>query len=235
MNTTEQLMKLNKESLVKLVKQLYLTNDNDYVNTIAPQGYSHESNYKDAIYSGMIDVDMEMSTVDTSLANITIDGWNITLDGDKISLLPYYKRIDLKVNKKWTIRGPIKSEIAMCMIDKYKSIYLGEYKDWNKYLVQYKDHTLVININNNNMATGIKLLQHDRMAKEMYQKRYNKKDVEWNKVEMTSEVYGDIAVGIPHEIDNIIERVETALEFLESTGSPEIDNYIKERLLDMYE
>ena len=231
-NITEQLMGLNKEVLVRLVENMRITGDTSYLYDIAPEGFSHESTFKDAKYSGMIDCDMEMSLVDTPLANIVINGWDITLDGDKVSLIPGYKKLDLKLKKKWTIKGAIKTEIVMMMIDAYKSINLGTYEGWTRYLIEYKEHTLVASINDLSMVCGLKLLQHDRLAREIYQKTYNQSDVEWRTVQLHDEVYGDMEVGIPHEYDNTVERMEVAVEFLESLMMQDGDMniYIANRL-----
>ena len=177
MNTKEILTGLDKETLVRLVMNMRITNDTSYLYDIAPEGFSHESSFKDAKYSGMIDCDMEMTLVDTPLANIVINGWDITLDGDKVSLKPGYKRIDLKVKQKWTIKGSIKTEIVMMMIDAYKSISLGTYEGWTRYMIEYKEHTLVAAINKQGMFSSLKLLKDDRIAKEMYQKAYTVNDV----------------------------------------------------------
>lgn len=233
MNAKEILTGLDKETLVRLVMNMRITGDTSYLYDIAPEGFSHESSFKDAKYSGMIDCDMEMSLVDTPLANIVINGWDITLDGDKVSLKPGYKRIDLKVKQKWTIKGSIKTEIVMMMIDAYKSISLGTHEGWTRYMIEYKEHTLVASINTLSMVCSLKLLAHDRLAKEIYQKQYKQRDVEWKEVELHDEVFGDMEVGIPHAYDDVVERMETAVEFLESLMREDqmMNEYITNRLL----
>lgn len=230
----DNLNKLSKETLIKLVINMRVTNDNSYLYEQIPESHSMESTYKDAIYAGMIDADMELSQVPNTLANVVIDGWNITLDGDPISLKPKYKRIDMKVKQKWSINGTIKTEVLMHMIHAYKSIDLGEYEGWTRTLVQYKEHTLVVGINTNGMYSSLKLLKDDRIAKEMYTKQYRNDTVEWSKVDLHDKVYGDMEVGIPHAYDDVVERMYTALEFLEDLQrqDPVMGDIIRETLTD---
>ena len=181
---------------------------------------------EEARYCGY--VDMPTTNIKT-LNSITYDGTNLHLAGDKVELIPAYKHIKLQIGN-WELKGSTKAELCLHIVDKYESSLIGEYEGWKRYLVQYKQYTLVIAISVK-MYASIKFLADDKLAKELYEIKYNTPINEWRKVEMTSKVYGDIAVGLPHVLDDIIERAEVALEFLESTmNDSELREYITERL-----
>jgi len=223
----ENLDKLSKETLIRLVMNMRVTNDNSYLYEQIPESHSVESTYKDAIYAGMIDAESEINNVDT-LANVVIEGWNITLDGDPISLKPAYRRIDMKVKGKWTVKGTIKTEVLMHMVQAYKSVDLGSYEGWTRTLIQYKEHTLVVSISDTHMYSSLKLLKDDRIAKEMYTKHHRNDTVEWSEVDLHDKVYGDMEVGIPHAYDDVVERMYTAIEFLESLQRQ--DEYLRREI-----
>lgn len=184
---------------------------------------------RDALWSGYIDLEFEMSKVKT-LSSITSDKDNIYLAGDRISLVPKFRKVDVQIGK-IKITGLTKTELLMHIIRNRESMKIGEYMGWSKYLVQYNTSVIVISINEK-MQSSVKLLKDDNMAKDMFESHYQTPINEWRKVETKSPIYGEMAIGIPHVIDDIIERVETALEFLESIEDHEVRAYISRRLED---
>ena len=202
----EQLLEMPKEDLVDLIRVLWTGQGmpEDY----APEGFSYESQYKDALYSGYIEKDMEMIAVVPTLSDIRIDGTNIYLNGDIVELVPQYKAIQLFV-KGYKITGIIKAEILARMIVDMTSTKVGDYLGWAKYLVQYKSHTLVINTKG--AIAGIKLLKNDHVAKIMYERKYPKRPiVYWADADQDEKIFGSKEISIPHAVDNLAEEIEEA-------------------------
>ena len=116
--------------------------------------------------------------------------------------------------------------------DAYKTVGLGTYEGWTRYLIEYKGHTLVASINDLSMSCGLKLLKDDRLAKEIYQANYPGQDKMFQKVEVDSPVYGHMESGIPHAYDDVVERMETAVDFLEDLMIQ--DDKMKRYVLDRF-
>ena len=211
MTGIEQLQAMDKESLIDLIEYLYLGRSSS--TEIPPQGYSVESDYKDALYSGMIDSDMEFTEVTPQLSNVTFTDGIAYLNGDKVDLIPEYKTINLYC-KGFKITGLIKAEILARMIMELPSLKIGVYMGWSKYLVQYKKHTLVINTSG--ALAGMKLLKYDHIARQMYTKQYPKRPIlEWSEIDDDEKIYGSKDISIPHAVDNMAEEVVEAIGILE--------------------
>ena len=100
------------------------------------------------------------------------------------------------------------------MVTTWKGIKVGEYAEWNKYFVEYKGHTLVVNMKQ--AMSSFKLLQYDYMAKKMYEKKYKRRPVfNWQELDESEKVYGSKDISLPNSIDNMMEEIEEAVGVLE--------------------
>lgn len=188
---------------------------------------------KEAKLSGYIDADMLGNNINT-LNSITVRDGIVYLAGDKVSLIPKYKRVELQIGR-FPITGSTKTEIVMTLLKNNEHLKIGEFMGWHKYLMQFKEHTLVISIHDR-MYSSIKLLKDDRIAKEMYKSTFKTPINEWRTVEMVSKQYGPMAIGIPHVVDDIMERIDTAVEFLESVmNDHNVARYVEFKLRSLYE
>ncbi len=205
------LLGLDKETLVDMVTQLA---NNVATEDVLPEGYNLESGFKDALYSGMVDVDMEMSAVVPEVCNVTTDDFNIYVDGDLVSIHPQYRSLVLKIGE-WVLTGIVKAEVVGTMIKNFDSLKVGEYRGWTKYFIQYKSHTLVAGFKGT--ACSLKLLKYDYMAQQMYQKAYKQPYFSRWRDDMESEkIFGPMDISLPNAVDDLLEQCMVALETLES-------------------
>ncbi len=225
MTTSEILMGYDKEDLVDMIKSLAIQDAvfEDYI----PAGFNTESGFKDQIYAGMIDKDLEMSTVVPSLSNITYDkeGETFYLCGDEVKIVPEFKSLQLYV-KDFKITGLIKTEILGNMIKELHSMKVGENQGWVRYLIDYRGHTMVISIKGS--ISGVKLLKNDHMAKRMYTKYYVRPNiVNWKEIDEDEKIYGSKEISLPNAVDQIEEEACVAMEVLaRGMKYPQVANII---------
>ena len=187
---------------------------------------------RDAMYCGYVDADMLGKNINT-LNSITDQDGVLYLAGDKVSLVPRYKHIELMIGR-FPITGSTKSELLMRLLECNQHAKVGEFMGWTKYLVQYKEHTLVVSIHER-MYSSVKLLKDDAVAKKLYEASRRTPINEWRQIEMVSKQYGAMSIGIPHVVDDIIERIDVAIEFLESVmNDHEVARYVESRLQSLY-
>ena len=211
MVSIQELTDMSKSELVDIIRALWTGDgmDAEYV----PKAFSTESSYKDALYSGYIDKELEFQSIMPGLSNITIEDNTLYLNGDEVKISEKYKTLVLTV-KGFTITGIVKTEIIAYMIAKLHSIKVGEYQGWDKYFIEYRGHTLVANIKDS--LAGLKLLKHDHMAKKMYNKMYRSKPMfNWRELDEDEAIYGSKDISLPNAIDSMMEDVEEAAGVLE--------------------
>ena len=208
---TEQLLDMDKEDLIDIIKSLWTGDTMPFDYT--PKAFSHESSYKDAMYSGYIDKDLEFQSIMPGLSNITSEDDVIYLNGDRVRFVPQFKSVNLYV-KDFKVTGLVKTEIIAYMIAKWESIKVGEFQGWDKYFIEHKGHTLVANINGS--AAGLKLLKFDHMAKKLYQKTYRSRNyTDWRELDEDEKIYGSKDISLPSSIDEMVEEVSEAVGVLE--------------------
>lgn len=208
-----QLKELDIDELRQLVSFLYEELANGGI--VEFKSTSQESTYKDALYSGYVDQDMEFESVVPGLSNVTIEGTDIKLNGDLVELVPEYKSINLYC-KKFKVTGLTKAEIISTMILKMESMKIGEYMEWDKYLIQYKGHTLVANTKG--AIAGLKLLKNDRMARKIYTKQYPKVSIhDWTGLKDSEKIFGNSEISMPGIVDQRLEECSVAMELLDDS------------------
>jgi len=211
-STKEILMGLDRETLVDMV--MNLANDVRYEDAI-PEGMNLESGFKDQLYFGGVDKDLEFETVVPSLSHITYDKDTETfyLNGDVIDVKPNYRSLKLEV-KGFTVTGLVKTEIIGNMIKELHSLKVGENQGWVRWLIDYRGHTLVASIKGT--ISALKLLKHDHMATQMYSRYYKSSPiVNWRELQEDEKIYGSKEISLPNAIDTLEEEVAVALETLE--------------------
>lgn len=220
-------MKLNdldREQLMDLVEYLY---QGGKPVDMTPQSFSVESTYKDALYSGYIDKDLEFTSVVPSLSNVTVEDTVVKLNGDVVDLIPEYKSINLYC-KGFKITGLIKAEIIDTMLINMESMKIGDYMGWSKHLIQYKGHTLVANTKG--AIAGLKLLKNDYMAKKMYKQMYPKSRIQdWSTLKESEKIYGSSEISMPNIVDQRLEETYNALELIkDSIRYTEVANMVRD-------
>lgn len=210
MTSIQQLNKMKKIELIGLIEYLWST---ESASQHEPAGFSTESSYKDALYSGYIDTDLEFTNMTPGLSNVVIEGTTITLNGDEVKIVPEYRNLQLYC-KGFKITGLVKTEIIAYMISKMHAIKVGEYAGWDKYFVEFKGHTIVCNIKGS--LASMKLLKNDYMAKKLYERRYTTKHItQWRELDKDEAIYGSKDISIPTAIDSMLEDIEEATGVLE--------------------
>jgi len=211
MVSIQELTDMSKSDLIDIIRALWTGEGMDSEHI--PKAFSTESSYKDALYSGYIDTELEFMSVTPGLSNITHVDEVIYLNGDEVKIGEHYKTLKLTC-KGFTINGIIKTEIVAYMVSKLQSIKVGEFGGWNKYFISYKGHTLVANIKD--AMAGLKLLKYDYMAKKLYEKNYKKRpSFNWREMDEDEAIYGSKDISLPNSIDNMLEEVEEACGVLE--------------------
>jgi len=185
--------------------------------TTAGEGFSGESDYKNATNSGMVNADTEMAHVLPSLSNVVFDGNIMLLNGDEVKLVPKGTRINLVIGA-WAVSGRIKTEIAHAMIKHFRSTLSGVHDGWEKFMVQYKEHVITISIKDN--MSSFKLLKFDYIAQRFYEQNVMPRDQgyigDWKDVlDETEAIYGSAESSMPTIVDDVYEEAMIALETLE--------------------
>ena len=224
MTNTELLLGIDKDELVRMVQQLVMQQGT--IDDIIPMGYNLESDYKDALYAGMIDKDLEFESIAPDLSFVTIEDGLVYLNGDEVQFVPNYKSLKLVV-KGFTITGLVKAEILGRMILDLPSLKIGSYMGWDKYLIQYKAHTLVLNTKG--AIAGIKLLKYDYMAKKMYSRYFKSRPINnWREIDEDEKVFGSKDISMPNAVDQMEEEVYLAIETIERGSKyPQIINALE--------
>lgn len=206
----EQLLALPKETLVDIIKDLYVDADKTQADQYIPAGYNVDSSgFKGHLYTGTVDKDMEMDAITPGISDIKIKDKEIYLNGDLVEIFENYKALELKC-KGYRVTGLIKAEILARMVVDMYSIKVGEFGGWSKYLIQYKSHTLVVNTKGS--MAGFRLLKNDAVARKMYAKTYPRRPIQyWMDMDEDEKIYGSKDISLPNAIDTIMEEAVEAM------------------------